>query len=339
MNYNNLTADIWNDLDISGSLVSGYKSAWLSLSDNEESDLHIFKDELGHYHLAIKVSGLRSNDIEDPGVNGLQVSLAQYRFGDGEVNQFIDVRCAMESYLHEFTEVIKEIAHNILMDEEKPRKAIKHVISSWVSFWANLRKEILSEEDQIGLLCELLLLEKLCIVNSRKALNAWTGPLGEKHDFNFTDWNFEVKGTRRKGRIHTVNGIEQLQPLPNKKLGFVSFMVSLGHTDSENTISLPRLIEKITHDNLNGKPALVARFNELLAVSGYNPVHREDYIEFDVGINRATFYEVDDDFPRLTTNMFNDPLNTRVTKVRYDISLEGIKGLGFDKISIGKYFY
>ena len=339
MDYKKLTAGKWDTLDIMGSLVSGYNSTWLSLNDGEKSDLHIFKDESGHNHLAIKAPGLRKGAVEDPGVNGLQVGLVQYKFGDGEVNQFIDIRCGIESYVQEFTEVVREIAHAILEDEEKPEKATKHIINNWVSFWANQRKDILSEEDQIGLICELLFLEKLCDLNSGKALSTWTGPLGEKHDFNFTDWNFEVKGTRKKGRIHTVNGIDQLQPSYNKKLGFVSFMVSAGRTNKENTTNLPELIERITHDYLMDKPNLVVRFNELLAGNGYNPVHRNEYIKFNVEVNTATFYGVDDDFPKLTSSMLHEPLDTRVSKVRYDISLEGITGLNFEEISWGDYFY
>lgn len=339
MNYKKLTADKWGNLDSSGSLVSGYKSAWLSIKDNEESDLHIFKDEAGHNHLAIKAPGLRKDAIEDPGVNGLQVELARYRFGDGEVNQFVDIRCGIESYVEEFTEVVREIAHAILVDEEKPEKATKHIINNWVSFWANQRKNILSEEDQIGLICELLFLEKLCDLNSGKALSTWTGPLGEKHDFNFTDWNLEVKGTRKRGRIHTVNGIEQLQPSYNKKLGFISFMVSAGRETKGNTKNLPSLIGKITQNYLKDKPDLVVRFNELLAGNGYNPVHRNEYIKFNVEVNTATFYEVDDDFPKLTSSMLNEPLDTRVSKVRYDVSFEGITGLDFEEMSIGEYFY
>lgn len=218
MKYNKLTTDKWNELDSSGSLVSGYKSTWLSLNDNEESNLNIFKDENNHYHLAIKVMGLKNDDVEDPGVNGLQVSLTKYRIGKGDVNQFIDVQCRIQSYLKEFTEVVKEIAHCILKEKEKPEVATKKVISNWVSFWANQRTSILSEEDQIGMICELLFLEKLCEINPEKALNSWRGPLGEKHDFNFTDWNIEVKGTRKKVRTHTINGIEQLMPSKNKTL-------------------------------------------------------------------------------------------------------------------------
>lgn len=338
MNYLELTAEVWSSLKAPDYESGGYPSIMLGIDESEKSFLHLFKDKNGYYHLAIEASDLQPKDIDDPGVNGLQVKVVDYRFQGGSTTRFIDLTCSIAGYIEEFTEIVREISKAILVDKEQPVNAVNQRINNWISFWANQRKEVLSEEDQIGLICELLFLKKLCALNSDKALSSWTGPLGEKHDFNFINWNFEVKGTRRKGRAHTVNGIEQLQSAYNKKLGFVSFMVSTGRDEKDNTINLPRLIEKIIHDYLKGKPNLVVRFNELLAGYGYNPIHRNEYINFNVEVNNAAFYEVDDNFPKLTINMLKEPLDNRVSKVRYEISLEGIAGLDFEEIRLGDYF-
>ena len=233
MDYKKLTVETWKKLDDSGSLVSGYKSTWLALNDQKKSDFHIFRDELDQYHLAIESPKISKNEIEDPGVNGLQIGLVNYKFENGVINQFIDLKCNIAAYLEEFTEVVKEITQAVLEKGEQPLNAINQVVRNWISFWANQRKQILSEEEQIGLICELLTLSKLCKINPSNALNTWTGPLGEKHDFNFTDWNFEVKGTRKTGRIHTINSIDQLKPSNTKKLAFISFILVV--TPKSNT--------------------------------------------------------------------------------------------------------
>lgn len=339
MDYRKLTAEHWNNLDSTGSFVSGYISTLLTAKENNTSDIHIFKDESDHMHFSIKTSGLKRKSINDPGVNGLQIKLTKFRLENKEVNEFIDIKCTISSYVNEFTEVVKEISHAILEEKEKPEKAIKRITNNWISFWANQCKNILSEERQIGLICELLFLKKLCTINSDKALNFWVGPLGEKHDFNFTDWSFEVKGTRKKDCIHTINGIDQLQSNNKKKLAFLSYMVSLKADSTDHSINLPTLIKQIKLDHFSKKPNLIVRLNELLAGAGYSPIHNKEYSYFNLEVNSNTFYEVNENFPKLTSNMLTGMIHKRVFKIRYDISLEGLTGTDIDLIPIGDYFY
>ena len=42
---------------------------------------------------------------------------------------------------------------------------------------------------------------------------------------------------------------------------------------------------------------------------------------------------------KLTSSMLMEPLSSRITRVRYDISLEGIKGEEVNEINWGVYFY
>jgi len=51
--------------------------------------------------------------------------------------------------------------------------------------------------------------EKLCEINPVYATSSWKGSLKEKYDFIFSDWVFEVKGTRKEGHIYTINGLDQ----------------------------------------------------------------------------------------------------------------------------------
>lgn len=337
MNYSELCIDTWNQLDTSGDLIFGYRTCWLGLNDDDKTDLHIFVDEQNRYHLAIIVSDAITKDIKDPHVNGLRIGLCQYRFDDDRVNQVIDLTCHIGGYLEEFTEIVRQIARAILENGDLPDIAVNEVINSWISFWSNQRKEALSEEDQIGLFCELLVLQKMCGINPSNAINAWRGPLGEKHDFNFTDWTVEVKGTRRKKRIHTINGIDQLKRLYNKNFAFVSFMLCV--SDGEKSSNLPSLIESIIQDYFREKPNLVVRFNDLLSAYGYSPMHEREYSKFNIEIIESFFYEIDDTFPKIISDMFNETLNPRVLSVRYDISLEGIQGTDFHQIRWGDYCY
>lgn len=337
MDYRKLTTDTWKGLDKNGDLITGYKSCWLALSDDDESKLHIFKDKLGQCHFAVKETEKSKTDIEDPKVNGLQLHLTSYRFENGKVSQFIDLTCSISGYLDEFTEVVREISKLILEDGEPPLNAVNQVINKWISFWSNQRKETLSEEDQVGLICELITLNRLCKINPVNALKTWSGPLGGKHDFNFSDWNVEVKGTRKSQKVHTINGIDQLKPFYNKQLAFISFQLTT--SSNENAINLPDLIGSLVKNHFENRPDLTVRFYELLAGAGYSPVHEEEYRRFKVEVIDSAFFEVDEGFPKLNSNMLNEPLNTRILTLRYDISLEGVSGTDFNEINWGDYFY
>lgn len=338
MNYIKLTTDTWKQLDLTGNALLGYKSIWLGINDNEDSGLHIFRDESGQYHFVIEViAEAKRNDLEDADVNGLDIISKQYRLVGKAAKFFIDIRCSISAYLEEFTEVVKEISKNILEKKKSPTESVNIVIRNWKKFWANQSKEILSENDQIGLICEISILELLIKINPVNALNSWTGPLGQKHDFNFSVWNFEVKGTRSNNHTHTINGIDQLRPSDKKSLAFISFLVS--NSNNDNAISLQGIIEKIREFTLQTRPDLIIRFNELLAGAGYSPIYSEEYRKFKIDILDAVLYKVDNLFPRLISESLIEPLSNRITAVRYDLFLDGLSGKRLNEINWGNYFY
>jgi hypothetical protein len=337
MDYRTITINTWDELDSFGSMTSGYKSIWLVNGINGNSNLHIFKDEKGKCHFAIELTATLTRKVLNPGVNGLSIESNQYCLDGQTVKPFIDLCCNLNGYLEEFTCIIKEIAKTIFETTKEPVEIINHVINTWKSFWANQSKMILSEDEQIGLICELQVLENLLEINPSNALNAWSGPLGHNHDFNFSEWSVEIKGTRKKFHGHTINGIDQLKPIRNKRLAFLSFLI----INSENTdaISLQDCIEKIINTTLQNIPNHIVRFNELLSGLGYSPIFSEEYRKLKIEIQEAILYNVDNSFPTLTDEKLKIPLDNRITAIRYDISLEGISGYNFQNINWGTYFY
>jgi Putative PD-(D/E)XK family member, (DUF4420) len=270
MNFQNLSIETWKQLDTTGNVVSGYKSVFLELADHCPSKLHIFIDESGKHHFAIEDPNVSTKFIEDPRINGLHIKIRQYRMKETDTATFIDICCYIEGFLEIFTQVIKEISKKILVDKDSPVESVIVVIRKWKTFWAQESKPILTEDQQIGLICELLVLSKLCIVDSSKALSSWRGPLGEIHDFIFKDWSFEIKATRRGDRIHRINGIDQLNPLPMKKLMLFSFLVSV--STEINSICLQSIVDEFINNVFRSSPELIIKFAELMRQAGYSPV-------------------------------------------------------------------
>lgn len=337
MNYNKFVNSTWDSLDDTGNSVAGYHAEYLTKNDHGESDILIFKDEKKKLHLVVFDEKIRKSELIEPKVNGLNIKLAKYRFQNVKVKQFIDLECNLSEYQNEFSEIVREVAENILIRRERPINAINNVINNWRYFWATQIRDILSEEEQIGLICELVVLERLCTVNTQNALDSWKGPLKEKYDFIFSEWALEVKGTRSHGHIHKINGLNQLRPPNGKSLALISFLVS--RTNNASSKGLQDHIEEIIKECFMQKKDLIGRFYELLVKYGYSKVHEEEYrnIKFDVYDGRL--YLVDGTFPRLTSDDLIKPLNNRISDLHYKIDLEGMNGEEFANISIGKYFY
>lgn len=337
MDLKELSIKTWAELDKTGNVSLGYKSRILSFENYFEPCLHLFIDEMNVFHFAIEASGFEKYEIEDPGINGLKIKLSKYLLGEERVSTYIDISCSLQGFIIEFTEVIREIARNILQKPDSIPEAINAVIRKWKAFWSSANKGVLSEEKQIGLICELIIFEKLCKINPHNALNWWTGPLAEKYDFIFSDWCFEIKGTRNNQQTHTINGIDQLKPPNGKKLAFISLIVSV--SNNEHSVSLQSLIEYIISNSLQNKPDLIIKFDELLAKIGYSPIYATEYRKFKLDILGGFLYHVDLFFPSLISDKLKTSLDTRITNVRYDISLNGLNGIELNNINFGNYFY
>ena len=337
MYYKNLNINTWNELDKTGDIVTGYYGIFLNQPEGEKSNLLIFKDENENLHFVIADDFVTKKDILDPKVNGLKIELKKYKFQDFGIKQFIDLECTLRAYISEFTEVVKEISEKIIVGKEMPVKSLTEVINNWKSFWASRIKRLLSEEEQIGLICELKVLKMLCEINPVNALNSWKGPLKEKYDFVFSDWVFEVKGTRKEGHIHTINGIDQLKPPVGKNLALISFLAT--KIDNISAKSLQTWIEDIEVSALENNANMIERFYELLAGCGYSRIHKEEYRKTKFDIYDGKCFTVDENFPKLTSDHLKQPLDCRVSEIQYTIDLEGLPGEVFENVSLGKYFY
>ena len=82
---------------------------------------------------------------------------------------------------------------------------------------------------------------------------------------------------------------------------------------------------------------ILEKFNNLLYDSGYSPFDAEEYSKFEIYDPRS--YLVDDDFPKLVRSMLSSTYSDRVSKIRYNVDLEGLKYKSLDKVNFGKYFY
>lgn len=182
-------------------------------------------------------------------------------------------------------------------------------------------KPRISEEKQIGLVGELLLLRTLLdAYDEYTVVDWWLGPLAEEHDYAFPGFDAEVKTTLSESRTHVIHGVGQLDPNPGRALWLVSVQVTRAGGDP-NGISLPGLI----HDVRSRLTGTRGRFIELLGSEGWDDDDAGMYPTTYVLRTTPAAYLVDDDFPAVTKDRLRSsiPHSDLVSDVTYRVNVSG----------------
>lgn len=204
----------------------------------------------------------------------------------------------------------------------EPSNAAATAIASWRQL---LRESaVLSTEGEIGLWGELWFLRWLQSQHPSDALSAWTGPLGDPHDFRFADLELEVKTSTSARRTHTISSLEQLSASAGHRLALLSILIAPTSEDSgETVVDLAASVRRAL------PPSLHSRFDELLverlvpaAEDSAPPLTR--YV-----LRQAPFIiPVDGDAPSLTRSdlaRYMTPNRAaRIHSATYRIALDGL---------------
>jgi hypothetical protein len=290
-------------------------------------------DAEGNRHFLIL---LPSDDIpfNDNQSRGISVSCKDLQVKDLtrglQPAKYIDIICNDASGYEAFDLIGREIAILLVSHEISPSEIVRNVLAKWRRFWNQPLKDILSREEIIGLFAELWFFHYWLLPHKTKetAVACWRGPYGSRHDFEWLGQSVEVKATTStRGRIHRINGLEQLSPPENGKLAL--FSLRLREEDGA-TNTLPNLIN-LCRDALQESADALTDFENALASIGYSPMHDEEYEKIHLRIVDETLFSVQDNFPRITKDKFQDGVPIGVEMVNYEINLEG-----YDKLIIAR---
>ena len=234
---------------------------------------------------------------------------------DGQASFELTIRPVEDWYTYySFIEmVVKRI-----VDGQPQAQAVAESIEIWNSLVST--KPALGQDQEVGLIGELLFVEYLLSKTGPISLNNWTGPEREEHDFKFHEYDVEVKTTTQEARSHMIGSISQLKESQNKELFLLSNQLT---KTGASGVTLSELVDRI-NSKLNFEESTV--FRAKLKKSKYlfedAPLYKTNW-ELRTS---PKFYFVDESFPRLlTSNLGLSPDNLgRVSDVSYRINLEGI---------------
>jgi hypothetical protein len=206
---------------------------------------------------------------------------------------------------------------------------ILNSLETWKLFFEKNKNKSLSVEKQKGLYGELTYLRDFVLkqIDFSTAIESWKGPDRAYHDFEFKKIAVEIKTT--SGKEHKkfiISSEKQLDSLELDNLYLGLFSLNVHFNDIGQT-----LIDIIEECDILLTEFSAARyaFNLKLLKSGYLPEHKLEY-KTRFSISSIDFFEITDDFPRITKN--NLPIG--LGDIKYSVMVSACERFKIDNYQI-----
>lgn len=318
MNYKELTTNDLASLPASD-IINALR---LDLDVRIDTNVYIFRNITGSLSCVMQsVQGTGKL----PNISGLNITHETFGVSGERKKPYIHLECTFPAYHNNFSLLIKEILADYDTSTTDMSKSVNKIISKWKHFFSEPTNELLPEDEVIGLLGELILLNRLSQILGSESIDTWTADRGEE-DFIRGNNVVEVKSTLKERHEHIINGIDQLLVLPNRRKHILSIL--LIRSAANDYLTLPKLIRAIS-DNVQDTPHTYKSFLSKLHNRGYDPRDVNEYEHCKYQVVRGCFFLVNDSFPKLTSDELIMPLSPRISKVRYLVDLEGITSVDF----------
>lgn len=166
----------------------------------------------------------------------------------------------------------------------------------------------------LGLLGELVILREGA-KRSAQAIDCWTGPVGQRHDFRGAGGALEVKSSSHlQSRTLNVHGLEQLSPPADGPLWLAHVVLE---RSAEGDVYVEKLYQSLIALAVPG--SIIS--NHLMSAGCQDPTSPE-WNSLRVTVEAINLYLVSDSFPRLTTALMpNGCVPAGVGDVQYTIDL------------------
>jgi hypothetical protein len=281
--------------------------------DGATTPLSIAMDQSGQLHLLVPVQRGPISQ-KPPDLNGLKVRHRRLESGD-----VLDLS-APPSHEPVFTPFCRDVVDAIVGQHREPWGAVAAMIRAWQSAWKPIRQEM-DKSVQVGVFGELLVLNTLMLPSiGPAAIEQWSGPDFERHDFVGDRLRLEIKTTRKSRPEHEISRLDQLRAPNDCRLLFVSVQVeqSVGGAHTVAT-QLDTVVEA-----LRKNAAALDLFMLKMVNLGWTDEMRDSGELLRFNIRDSGIYEVDAEFPRLPDH-FVPP--SGVVAIKYTVDLANLPTL------------
>ncbi|MFM9259985.1 PD-(D/E)XK motif protein [Rhodococcus sp. 5A-K4] len=228
------------------------------------------------------------------------------------------IRTTQSELTRDFHDLALSISNRIVIEGYSLDRAFNETIRSWSALLDP--GQAATAKRRIGLHGEIAVLMAVGErFGWRLAVESWTGPKSEEHDFVLPDFDLEVKTTTSERRVHTIHGIGQLDSSPGRPLSLISIRMTRGGAVGR---SLAQSITAVQTALASEGVEVQAKFARALSESGWTDGSSAD----ERWILRDEPLVLDSkDVPCVDFAGVPDKFRDRILAMRYDIDVTGIE--------------
>jgi hypothetical protein len=264
--------------------------------------------------------------LRTPASAGYQVDpspLAEIHIGLVTVSgkTLVEVTTRAAGLFAEFYALLEELADRLQLQGQSAEVAFKGTLANWKALLRPADR--MSDEHQVGLFGELLVLDRIVATYGPDAIHAWTGPVGEQHDFRLANNELEVKTTNSRKRVHMISSLEQLEPSPGRQLHMISIQVEPAGNEAGST--LPEMVDRVRAMVPGPSQARDTLDSSLLVGWRFSDVHAPFYGQRLQLRAPVVLVPITQDFPRLIRSVVATlPQSERLSNFHYQVNVEGL---------------
>jgi hypothetical protein len=274
-------------------------------------------DELRRSHLLLRLvtvtEGPPTSDVA-----ALQIAIRPLLV-DGTSSPYLDVTCVFDSVTEVFEHFIAAVLDRMSVAGDEPVTALRSVLEKWRQFLVPAGGPP-GRDKLAAVLGELLVVRDLATVDAPRAIEAWVGPFGSRHDFRRGNTALEIKTTQsHTSRRVTIHGEDQLEQ-PEGGLLYMH-LVRLEHVASSG----PSVAS--VADELFARGVAVDAVFDALAAMGVPPAELAATAEIRFDVRERLTVPVDDATPRIVSASFAAGVRpVGIVDLSYVIDLDHVLG-------------
>lgn len=242
----------------------------------------------------------------------LSVTLSRLTYA-GRATVFIDIMNTDRPLDPVFAEIADEIVHRV-GNGMAPLGAVEGTIADFRELLREAKDQSVTDSKIYGLIGELVVLRNLAQITPA-AVEAWTGPYDQRHDFRRRENALEVKtSSRADATTVSISSLEQLSEPTGGSLILV-------HVRVERADKGDLFVAGLISDILACGVERAALEKRLAAVGCFDP-RSPEWNRIRCGLEGLTAYRVGPSFPRITAAQFpKGQLPAGVDSISYTVDL------------------
>lgn len=256
-----------------------------------------------------------------PSLASMTCAVGEWQVAGRKAQSYIDVVCEAPRdapLRRPFLSFCEDVIHELTFGNDAPEASLGRVFVRWRRFWAPDGAGEFSIEWLKGLFGELVVLKQL-VDRASAAVESWIGPTDPNRDFSGHGIGLEVKTTTARPPVAKIHSLAQLDADSLRSLFLV--VVLLAHDG--NGRALNEIVRELD-GLLEATPAAHETFLERLRKAGYRRELEDRYSEHRFSTEDVRWFEVTEEFPKITRASFQSPPDSRILGVEYMLDLSGL---------------